>query len=164
MTLENEVIWDQFGAAIDMLEQSIIDCPEELWNTDFKFWYIAYHTLFFLDYYLSEDPVHFSPPSPFNLDELSPDGLLPARVYNKKELLDYLKFSRKKCHEYLLNFTEEKAKLRFVNHYRDYSFFEQILNNMRHVQHHTAQLNLYLRQTINYEPTWISRSKNKFRN
>jgi len=32
---------------------------------------------------------------------------------------------------------------------------------MRHVQHHAAQLNLILRQTIDSAPTWVSKTKIK---
>ncbi len=49
-----EILWKQFGAAIDMLENALVACPNELWNTTSEFWYIAYHTLFYLDYYLTD--------------------------------------------------------------------------------------------------------------
>jgi hypothetical protein len=49
------ILWQQFGAAIDMLENALAACPQALWNTPPKLWYIACHTLFFLDYYLSEE-------------------------------------------------------------------------------------------------------------
>ncbi|PYS47569.1 MAG: DinB family protein, partial [Acidobacteria bacterium] len=27
-----EIIWQQFGASIDMLENALVACPEELWR------------------------------------------------------------------------------------------------------------------------------------
>jgi len=51
------IIWQQFGAAIDMLENAMIACPEKLWSDRSKqpeFWYTAYHALFWLDCYLSD--------------------------------------------------------------------------------------------------------------
>jgi hypothetical protein len=42
-----EIIWLQFGASIDMLKNAITLCPAEFWNTEKKFWYNAYHCLFF---------------------------------------------------------------------------------------------------------------------
>ena len=36
-----------------MLEQAIEACPNEFWNDEQEFWYKAYHTLFYLDYYLA---------------------------------------------------------------------------------------------------------------
>src|SRR5262245_12243701 len=137
-----QTIWKQFGAAIDMLENAIAQCPDELWNTDSQFWYKAYHTLFYLDYYLTPEPDKFSPPSPFTLSEFDTSGKMPERVYNKEELLSYLQSSRNKCHDLIAGLTDETAAHRWVNEWRNYSIIEILIYNMRHVQHHTAQLNL----------------------
>lgn len=34
-----ESIWKQFVASIDMLENAIAICPDELWDTGKNFWY-----------------------------------------------------------------------------------------------------------------------------
>lgn len=152
-------LWYQFGAGIDMLENSIRMCPENIWNDDSKFWYIAYHTLFFLDYYLTKDAAAFLPPEPFDLSEFDAEGGMPPRVYSKQELLDYIEHCRNKCSEVISGLSLENTSERFVNEYRNYSIFEILLYNMRHVQHHTAQLNLILRKKTNDAPDWVSRTK-----
>lgn len=154
-----EIIWQQFGAAIDMLENALIACPDELWNTPSKFWYNGYHTLFWLDYYLSGDPKSFLPPPPFTLSEFDHEGALPDRVYSKVELLVYLAFGRQKCHDLIAGLTAADASRRFINEKRNYSITEILLYNMRHVQHHAAQLNLLLRQGMKEPPRWVSRAK-----
>jgi hypothetical protein len=154
-----EILWKQFGAAIDMLENALVACPNELWNTTSEFWYIAYHTLFYLDYYLTDEPENFSPPSPFTLSELDPAGIMPDRVYSKEELLLYLRSGRNKCHDLIAGLTDEGTTKRWVNEYRNYSILEILLYNMRHVQHHAAQLNLLLRQGINDAPGWVSQTQ-----
>lgn len=154
-----EIIWKQFGGSIDMLENSMKECSEELWDDDSKFWYIAYHTLFFLDYYITTDPDNFSPPKPFSLSEFDSSGKMPERVYNKEELITYLVYCRKKLKKLINSLTEESSKNRWVNSYRDYSIIEILLYNMRHVQHHAAQLNLLLRQNGIEPPDWVSRTK-----
>jgi hypothetical protein len=151
------IIWQQFGAAIDMLENALNACPDELWQES-EFWYISYHTLFFLDYYLSEDPLKFMPPAPFTLSEFDAE-LKPERVYTKAELLTYLEFSRKKCRSLIAGLTVESAEKLFIDNYRKYSIFEMLLYSMRHVQHHTAQLNQLLRQSGNEAPQWVSRAR-----
>ena len=78
-----EILWKQFGAAIDMLENAILACPDELSNNGSNFWYQAYHCLFYLDYYLSPEPKKFLPPQPFTLSELYPEGIMPERAYTK---------------------------------------------------------------------------------
>ncbi len=154
-----ETLWKQFGASIDMLENALTLCPDELWNTKAKFWYNAYHCLFWLDYYLSLEPGEFSPPPPFTLSEFDPSGAMPDRVYNKEELLSYLQAGREKCHNLISGLTDEIANKRWVNKRRNYSVIEILLYNMRHVQHHAAQLNLLLRQGINDAPKWVSQTK-----
>jgi hypothetical protein len=157
-----QIFWQQFGAAIDMFENAITACPVTLWNTEEQFWYRSYHTLFFLDYYLDDNPDTFMPPAPFNLDELDPAGILPDRVYTKEELLEYLRFCRAKCHTVITNLTEERAAKRFINFYMDFSIMELLLDNLRHVQHHTAQLNTLLRQHTGSAPRWVARTKVSF--
>ena len=82
------VIRRRFGAAIDMLDNAMSACPDDLWCDRYQppewndrdvvgFWYVAYHTLFFLDYYLSDSLERFAPPPPFTLDELDPAGIRP---------------------------------------------------------------------------------------
>ena len=63
-----DVLRRQFGAAIAMLENAIRACPDQLWSDRERqpeFWYLAYHTLFFLDLYLSDATKEFAPPPPF---------------------------------------------------------------------------------------------------
>lgn len=152
-----QVLWQQFGAAIAMLENAINACPDYLWDTETQFWYKSYHTLFYLDYYLSTDPDQFSPPTPFTLSEFDSSGKLPDRVYTKAELLQYLQFGKQKCYDLINSLTPELAEKRFINVARDYSRLEIILYNMRHVQHHVAQLNLLLTQGGVKSPGWVSR-------
>ncbi len=153
-----EDLWKQFGASIDMFENSIKHCPPELWDTDSKFWYIAYHTLFWLDCYLTFETKTFAPPPPYTLSEFE-DGRMPERVYSKEELLDYLGYCRNKLHELLADPSAETTERRWIDEYRNYSFLEMMLYNMRHVQHHMAQLNLLIRQGGNTPPDWVSRTK-----
>jgi len=153
-----ELLWNQFGASIDMLENAILMCPIEFWNTKKKFWYNAYHCLFFLDYYLTLNPLDFSPPEPFTDSEF--EDKFPERVYTKEELISYLSSCRKKCRSLVMNLTDEMADQRWINYSRtmDYSVLELLIYNLRHVQHHAAQLNLILRQDIDAAPEWVSRA------
>jgi hypothetical protein len=168
------IVWNQFGAAIDMLENAIRACPDEVWGdfskkTEWKkkdivgFWYLVYHTLFFLDYYLTHpaptSEAEFAPPAPFTLGEFDPEGALPEHVYTKDELLNYLEHCRKKFRGLMADFSEEKAQRPSGIPYRDMAVAELLMYNMRHIQHHTAQLNLILRQKIDSAPTWVSKTK-----
>jgi hypothetical protein len=158
-----KIIWQQFGAAIDSLENALVACPEQLWNDRSRkpeFWYLVYHTLFWLDFNLSDSPEGFSPPTPFGLEEMDPAGIIPERPYTKDELQTYLEHCRKKCRAKIESLTDEQAHERWVFGSVDLSVAELLLYNMRHVQHHAAQLNLILRQTIDSAPRWVFKAKN----
>jgi len=118
--LLKSTLWRQFGAAIQMLDNAIRSCPdklwvERLWNDESmppefsEFWYVAYHTLFWLDLYLCGAIEGFIPPEPFTQDELNPAGLLPERVYTKDELFAYLGQCPAKFKVTIEQLTEEVA-------------------------------------------------------
>lgn len=156
------ILGQQFGASIEMLENALRACPDELWGDRSQkpeYWYLVYHTLFWLDLYLSGSVEGFTPPAPFTLDELDPAGRLPERVYAKDELQIYLEQCREKCQTEIAALTEEKARRRSVFRWGEVSFSELLLYNMRHVQHHAAQLNLILRQQIDSAPGWVQQGK-----
>lgn len=156
--LVKDSLWNQFGASIDMLENAIKLCPDELWNSEVSFSGNAYHALFFLDYYLTLEPVGFGAKSPFTHSEFEDEP--PTVPFLKIEILNYLEFNRKKCHHLIMSLTAELSESRWINESKtmDYSVFEILLYNMRHVQHHAAQLNMMLRTHINDAPDWVFRA------
>ena len=160
-----DAVWGQFGAAIDSLERAIDACPEDLWGDRSRFpeyWYVVYHTLFFLDYYSSESDQGYAPPAPFTLGELDPSGVLPDRVYSKDEMRRFLEHGREKVRARIEAMTDEKAASRCA--FREASELELLLYSMRHVQHHMAQLNLILRQVTDSAPEWVGRTKRALTN
>lgn len=168
-----ETLWRQFGASIDMLRNAIMRCPDDYWNNHQRLFYTAYHCILFLDYYLTIPPNHFSPELPFTLtapDQIPADAvddLVPDRIYSRQELVDYLQHCRAKCHHLIDGFTErnmhqpwiEKPDLLAPSAALKFSVLEILLYNMRHVQHHAAQLNLLLRQGIDVAPVWVSQAE-----
>lgn len=163
-------IWRQFGAALDMLENALRACPEDLWagrlwpeqelGPEFaEFWYVAYHTLFWVDLYLSGAVEGFTPPAPFTLAELDPAGLLPDRRYTPAELLAYLEHDRQKARGLLAALTPEQAQRICRFPWGTLPFAELLLDNMRHIQEHGAQLNLFLGQTKGAQARWVAQTK-----
>ena len=151
-------IRQQFHASVDMVANAIEACPDSLWSGQGPgaFWYLVFHTLFFLDLYLSsEGEDRFHPPPPFSLTELDPQGVLPVRAYGKDELLGYLEHGRKKLDAVMAGMTEAWVANPCPFPYREMSNGELLLYNLRHVQHHAAQLNMLLRQATNSAPRWV---------
>lgn len=158
------VLWWQFGAAIDMLDNAIAACPDSLWGDRTRqpeFWYVTYHTLFLLDTYLSGTLEGFAPPEPFNMDELDPAGVMPPRVYTRDEMRAYLRHGRAKCRATILAMTAEEGARPAGFPWLALSRADLLLDNLRHVQHHAAQLNLILRQVTDSAPRWVAAAKDE---
>jgi len=160
----NTTLWRQFGAAIDMLENALVACPDSLWQKRLwrtppppefplqfaEFWYITYHALVWLDLYLSGVPEEdFAPPAPFAQGMLDSIEALPARPYTREKLRTYLASLRQKCHTTLAALTDEQARRPVEYPWsrgQPISYLELLLYTMRHVQEHAAQLSLLLGQ------------------
>ena len=163
-----EIVWNQFGASIDMLINVVDKCPDDYFIRDRRFYYLAFHSAIFLDYYATIPPTNFSPLLPFTPKELKDkpqeaiDNLQPDKDYSKKEILEYIKQSREKCKQIVYGLNEENANDRFKEgeeeNDMDYPILEILLYNLRHTQHHTAQLNLLLRQNLNMHIEWSFRA------
>jgi len=109
-------IWQQFGASIAMLDSTMSICPDQFWDSALwkdpddepeysQFWYRVYHTLFWLDLYLSGSSYEdYSPPTPFKR------GVLPEKPYTKDQLHGYLEHCRGKCQATIEALTDEKAR------------------------------------------------------
>ncbi len=160
-------VWRQFGAAIDMLENSLRTCPDALWKETLwdepllpgaaSFWNLGQHTIFWLDLYLSGTAEGFAPPPPFTLDELT-EGKLPP-PFTRDELLGYLAYTRRKCQEIVTGLTDEQARRICRFGWGEMPFTELLLYNLRHVQEHAAQLNLFLGQQSGLRSRWVAKAK-----
>lgn len=168
--LWKEGLWQQFGAAIDYLADTIAACPDDMWQAslwktpDTKpefsyFWYVAYHTLFWLDLYLTGAEEGFLPPAPFTLIEQDEEGPLPERTYTKAELEAYLADCRERCRATIEGLTDETASRHCRFGWGECSFYELLLYNLRHVHGHACQLNMLLGQIIGPQPDYITRAR-----
>jgi hypothetical protein len=176
-SLWKTALWQQFGASIDMFENALLACPATHWHgrlwVDYsdhalppefaEFWYVAYHTLFWLDLYLTGSREGFTPPSPFTLSELDPAGALPERPYTRDELHTYLLYLRQKCQATIDGLSDERARQNVSFQWlgkRSMNFFELLLYTMRHVQEHGGQLSMFLGQSgIHADGDWVAQAK-----
>ena len=161
-------LWQQFGAAIDNLENTLRACPEELWRERLwpssaeearfflpEFWYVAYHTLFWLDLYLTGSEEGFVPPPPFELIEQHENGPIPATPYTKDQLLGYLAEVRERSQATITGLTEASGARLCQLPWGEVTFYELQLYSMRHIAGHAAQLNLRLGQVVGSAPGWV---------
>jgi DinB family protein len=163
-TVWRSALWAQFGAAINMLDNAVVACPAALWTERLwpdpppawfppqfaEFWYVTYHTLVWLDLYLSGVPEEeFAPPAPFAQGVLDSVEAAPDQPYTREELRAYLAAMRQKCHATLAALTDEQARRPVEYPWsqgQPISYLELLLYNLRHVQEHAAHLSLFLGQ------------------
>lgn len=171
-----DCLWKNFASAIDMLKGVINICPDELWKTDKKIFYMAYHTTIFLDYYMTYPVSDFKPMLPYTIvpeNELPKeaiDDVIPDQHFSQQEMIVYLNEIRKKCERLILDsegniFSKQWIKKSEINIHglcpsivENYTILEIMFYNFRHLQHHIGQLNFMLRTKANMATDWISLS------
>ena len=159
-----QLLTNQFEASLCTLGQCVERCPNSLWNVSvarYPFCQTAYHTLFFTDFYLGlnadvfkEQTFHKSHPELFGDYEQMEDRE-PVCLYDKPQIRMYLQHCRDKAIETIALETEESfaEPARFSR--RSFSRAELHVYNMRHIQHHAAQLILRLRLDTDVDIPWI---------
>jgi len=169
----NEVIGRQFVTAIQTLRNAIDACPDGLWDerTDgTPFWHIAYHALFYCDFYLSDEEKAFQAPDyhvdhnhylPGDYKEFGGIVTTPAQCYTKQQMLEYADHCTGKCRGVFEALTEQRAKQRCGFWWYKLNVGEFLINSLRHTQHHAAQLALILRRRANLGVDWLGTEDNQ---
>jgi hypothetical protein len=149
------ILTGQFEAALCMLNECVRACPPEHWESKVAnntFRQIAYHTLFFADYYLSPGQGAFELRDLHHrggderADAVS-DGL------TQDETIAYVDVCRQKVVEILAAETRESLEGPSGFARPRFSRGELHVHNIRHVQHHTGQLSAFLRR-VNPDGRW----------
>lgn len=164
------LIVSQYEAALSMLKASVDTCPDTAWDArvaNYKFFQVVFHTLFFTDLYLGPDEESFRQ-QPFHLHhgqlfakydvEREPLEDPAPGLCDKTSLLTYLEFCRRKAAEVVAEETEAGliAPCGFNRgSRRNFSQAELHIYNIRHIQHHAAQLSLRLRLDTNAGVDWV---------
>jgi len=161
------VLKSQYHAALAMLGEGIQHCPCDVWlNTDHKnaFWQIAYHTLFFTHFYLQPDERAFRPWEHHQSEVQHPDGLagppdpnsqlpLIPKPYTKGQVLEYWRFCDEMIDDAVDKLDLENPQSGFP--WYQMSKLEHQFVNLRHIQHHAAQLADRLRSAANVGIKWV---------
>lgn len=161
------ILKSQYHAALAMLRQCVEVCPESLWY-DAKptnaCWQIAYHALYFTHLYLQPDVQAFRPWEHHQAEVQHPDGIagppdpastlpLIPRPYSKSQVLMYWTFCDRIVDPAVdaLDLLSESSGF---NWYPVPKLEHQIIN-IRHIQHHTAQLADRIRGSTGRGLRWV---------
>ena len=163
----------QFAAAIQMIRAAIEACPEQLWDdrTDGSpFWHLAYHALFYVDFYLSDDEKTFQAMDfhkdkahflPGDYGEYGGIVATPEYAFRKDQLLRYADHCLRKCGEIFEKLSDERALERCGFWWYELNVGEFLLNSLRHAQHHAGQLALLLRRRAGIGIEWLGTKDNQ---
>ena len=160
----------QYQATLMMLREAIEKCPDELWaraSDTNQSWQLAYHALYFTHLYLQPGLDEFKPWPGQHAPSQNDDGIggppdpksnLPVipEPYTKEEVLAFWQYCWDGIESAIaeLDLTSEKSGFPWY----PFSKLEHQLVNLRHAQHHTAQLAERLRTScgegIRWYGTW----------
>lgn len=144
---------NQYHAALAMLREAIERCPVDEWsNDDHKnaFWQVAYHTLFFTHLYLQRDQASFQRWAQHRGDD---DGTA-GDPYTQGQVLEYWSFCDRLVDDSVDALDLDSAESGFS--WYPMSKLEHQLVNIRHIQHHGAQLADRLRSAADIGIKWVS--------
>ncbi len=151
---------DQYGAALEMLKQAILQCPPSRWNDpqDRKqFWQVAYHTLFYTHLYLHDSLNAFQPWAKHRQEyhrlEQSPEKDEIVEPYRREEVLEFLELCRQTV---AANLTAQDLEAESGFDWLPFNKLELQLYNIRHIQHHAAELIEWLGANEGIDVDWVS--------
>jgi hypothetical protein len=150
-----------------MLREAIDRCPEELWLSTEHLnpcWQVAYHALFFTHFYGQTEEAAFRPWTHHQANVQYPDGIpgppdpkstlpLVARPYTKREALEYWAFCDGSIDAWVDAMDLSSASSGFS--WYPIPKLEHQLVNLRHIQHHAAQLATRLRTSEDIGIDWV---------
>ncbi len=158
-----KVIKSQYHAALEMLRQAIVKCPDALWDAQEhtnRFWHVAYHALFYTHLYLQPTEEHFTPWVKHR-EEHHCLGRLPwpphtkpeiGEPYSREEILEYDELCREQVEEQVAAMDLE-APSGF--YWLPFGKLELQFYNIRHIQQHTGELCERLGATGEIEVEWV---------
>lgn len=162
-----KILKSQYHAGLAMLREAIERCPDDVWESDEHmnaFWQIAYHTLFYTHLYLHPRLEAFRPWEHHQSGVQHEDGIagradpnsalpLIPRPYGTEQALAYWGV----C-DAMVDGAVDALDLHSPEsgfHWYEVPKLEHQLVNLRHLQHHTAQLADRLRASADIGVKWV---------
>jgi DinB superfamily len=161
----------QYHAALAMLRDAVERCPDEVWldtRPRNAFWQVAYHALFFADFYLLRSPEAFQPWEGHQANVQNPNGIagppnpssslpLLPEPYTKAQVLAYWALCDAAVDPRVDALDLASPESGF--YWYKIPKLEHQLVNLRHIQHHTGQLVDRLRGDADIGIRWVGSRK-----
>jgi uncharacterized damage-inducible protein DinB len=141
------ILAGQYEAALSMLHRGIATCPDEHWESKIANGTVrwgAYHALFFTEYYLSSE-------TGFELREVhhvggDERGNEACEGLGREDALGYCAYCRQLALESLARETVDSMQAHCGFSWHTITRGEMHVYNIRHIQHHAAQVSAFLRR------------------
>lgn len=136
---EYKILVSQYHAALAMLKQTILHCPEMHWhnrNSQTAFGQVAYHALFYTHLYLQDSQQTFTPWVNHRAEYL-PSEQSPQSLPDKATVLAYLAFCEQEVVDKVAAI-DLAADSGF--HWLPFTKLELQLYSIRHIQQHVGEL------------------------
>ncbi len=161
-----ELLAHQFEASLCTLHLAVARCPESSWNEPvaaWKFCQAAFHAVFFADIYLQpSDDVAALKRQAFHVEHKADfrdyeelEDREQVLLYEKPFVLSYLQYVRGKAQEVIARESADVLGGPSGFRRRKCSRAEFHIYNIRHIQHHAAQLSLRLRLDHAIDIPWV---------
>jgi hypothetical protein len=158
------VIMSQLLASLATLKSCIQNCPKDQLNErhqDYPFSQVAFHALFYCDFYLSrsedeffKQPFHIAHKETFDdYEEL--EYKIPQKLYEYDFLMSYVGHCKDKIVATLQGIEEKELQARAGVKKNEISKMELFIDTSRHTQHHAAQLGLRVQFLTGKEMDWV---------
>ena len=159
-----DLLTSQFEASFCMLEKCLQNCPSDVWTArvgQLRFCQVAFHALFFADVYLGRDlaslrgqSFHVEHAQTFaGYEEL--EDRPPTALYEQPFIHLYLQHCRVKATTVVADEDIISLERKPGFDWLPFSRAEVHVYNLRHLQHHVAQLSLRLKQNSDVGIPWV---------
>ncbi len=152
-----DVIRRQLEPTLEMLQEVIDECPEELWDAghgNVPLWQQAYHSIYWLHAWARDWTRPFEPPV-FHTREALDMAAGATPVFTRQQLADYLGRVRAECDAFLRGFTPESLVEEQEAFGVKWTPADRLLGQIRHVQHHVGSMHTVLYGQTGRVPRWI---------
>ena len=150
------ILISQYLASLEMLKQTITQCPESIWNAagdKNKFWQVAYHALYFTHEYLADSYETFTPwvkhREVYDFDESQ-----IFEPFDKDTILEYLAFCQQQVAERIPRLKLEEPE---GHGSRSMLTLELQIYSIRHIMQHTGELMERLAARTDAQIDWVGR-------
>ena len=149
MSTTKQALVSQYEKCFNMLAETISKYDEQLWGNDTDYdspvWQVVYHALYYANIYCSStrESIVAWPKAREGYhifgkrSSSQPEQLVPQEPYSKGEMVEFLQFVSSNVPTYL---DKMKPHDRCWPPWYEESQLEFQLNNIRHIQHHIAQV------------------------